>query len=167
MIISLTGFMGSGKSSVGKVLSTLLSLPFADLDRLIVEKTGMSVPEIFAEKGEEGFRSEELETLKETLKEAGEAGMVLALGGGTFTIPEAREMLLAGTECVYLETGLDTILSRVGSHNRHRPLLKGGSAGIEALLDSRTPVYEMAHIRVSTDGKTTEDIANEIIGKLI
>lgn len=167
MIVSLTGFMGSGKSSVGKVISTLLSLPFADLDMLIVERTGMSVPEIFEKKGEEGFRAEELEALRAVLQDAGDPGLVLALGGGTFTIPEAREMLLAGTECVYLETGLDTILARVGKRNRHRPLLNGRSGDIEALLDSRTPIYEMAPIRVTTDGKSTEDIANEIIGKLI
>lgn len=159
--------MGSGKSSVGKVLSTLLSFPFVDLDRLIVERTGMSIPEIFKNKGEEGFRAEEMEALRIVLKDAGGSGLVLSLGGGTFTIPEAREMLLAGTKCVYLETGLDTILSRIGKRNRHRPLLNGRSGDIEALLDSRTPIYEMAHIRVTTDGKATEDIANEIIGKLI
>lgn len=167
MIISLTGFMGSGKSSVGKVLSTLLSLPFADLDGLIVERTGRSIPEIFAEKEEKGFREEELSALKSVLAEAGDDGLVLALGGGTFTIPEAREMLLGGTKCVYLETGLDTILSRVGRRNRHRPLLDGNCAGIEKLLDDRTPIYELAPIHVSTDGKSTETIANEIIRLLI
>lgn len=157
MIIALTGFMGSGKSRVGKELAGLAGLTFVDLDRVVTERAGRSVREIFSE-GEARFRAIELECLEDCLK--GD-DMVLALGGGTITIPQAREMILERTNCVFLRTGMETIRSRVGASTRNRPLFDERAGELYA---ERLPLYAMAHHTVDTDGKTPGEIAAEIMG---
>ena len=111
MTISLTGFMGCGKSSTGRALAERLGARFMDLDAEIVARDGRTIPEIFREGGEAAFRAVELETLRAVLDEAAQApgDVVLALGGGTLTVPAAREIILAETECVFLRTRFETI----------------------------------------------------------
>ena len=158
MIIALTGFMGSGKTTVGRELASVTGLPFIDLDERIVQVRRSPVSEIFASLGESGFRKIELDCLKEILD--GDKSLVLSLGGGTVTIPEALELLLQKSVLVYLEASEQTILSRLGPADSSRPLFRG--SGFAALLESRRAFYEQAPFRFTVDGKNAAEVAEEI-----
>ena len=164
MTISLTGFMGCGKSSTGRALAERLGARFVDLDAEIVARDGRPIPEIFREGGEVAFRAVELETLRAVLDEAASAqgDVVLALGGGTLTVPAAREIILAETECVFLRTRLETIRERLGAADASRPLF----ADAEMLFERRTPIYAQAPHIVDTDGLTPAGVADAILDVL-
>lgn len=135
--VALVGFMGAGKTCVGGLLAERLSLPFVDLDQCIEEREQMTVPLIFAERGEAGFRKAEREALEAVL---GREICVLACGGGTPCQPGAMEQLKAWGHTLFLDVSWEKLSSRnlVG-----RPLW--GDAA-EKLLMRRRPVYEQAHI---------------------
>ena len=154
MIITLIGMMGCGKSSVGRELSMLLSLPFVDLDDYIEEREGRSIRDIFESEGEASFRKMELEALREILfqesasepnQDAGEPGedspqtdypqakdMILALGGGTLTTPECAELVAEHTFCIYLKTSADELFRRLESESATRPMLNSNTATSDA-----------------------------------
>ena len=90
MMITLTGFMGSGKTTVGKVLADFLGCPFMDLDDLVVKKAGKSIPDIFAQDGEPAFRQLEAQVLRKTVEKYAESTAVLALGGGAILAPASE-----------------------------------------------------------------------------
>ena len=161
--MTLTGFMGSGKSRTGKELARLLGWEFVDLDRYIEHKAGKSIAEIFEADSEEYFRALEAEAVRDlvTMRQITGESLVLSLGGGTIMTGAIRPLILEQTFCVYLQTSLDTVLGRVGGRNRNRPMLQG-KYRTEELLDARTPVYEMAALTVRTDGRTPEEVAAEI-----
>ena len=137
MIISLIGFMGCGKSSVGRRLSELLCCRFVDLDEVVEEVAGKRVGEIFAVEGEGAFRDLELLSLNNILSKtsfqptsntavgtaAEETEMVLALGGGTVVNPECAEMVKENTLCIYLRASVSTLVERLASETGSRPLL--------------------------------------------
>ena len=164
MIISLTGFMGCGKSSTGRELALRLGARFVDLDEEIVRRDGRSIPEIFREGGEAAFRAVELEALQAVLEEADAAvgDVVIALGGGALTQPQAREIIFARTRCVWLRTRLDTIRQRLGAADASRPLF----ADADVLYASREPLYAQAPFSVDTDEKTPAEVADEIVSCL-
>ena len=164
MIVSLTGFMGCGKSSTGRELAARLDARFIDLDGEIAARTGRSIPDIFREGGETAFRAVELETLRAVLDEAAAAlqDTVLALGGGALTRPEARQLVFDRSECVWLRTRLDTIRQRLGAADASRPLFRDA----DALFAARTPVYAQAPFAVDTDGRTPGGVAEEILEML-
>ena len=163
MTISLTGFMGCGKSSTGRALAERLGARFVDLDAEIVARTGRTIPEIFLEGGEAAFRAVELETLRSVLDEASAGGTtVLALGGGALTEPEARELVLSQSDCVWLRTRLETIRERLGASDASRPLF----ADAETLFERRAPIYAQAPHIVDTDGRTPEEVADAILDVL-
>lgn len=167
MIVTLTGFMGSGKSCVGRILAKKVGWKHVDLDRYIEHKCNQSIPDIFAQGGEERFRAIESEALRDLVvmdKIAG-GNTILSLGGGTITVDVSREMILNQTESVYLETSLDTIFGRIGTSSKSRPLFKD-KYKVEELIDSRTPLYEMAKYKVKTDGLKAEQVADEIVKML-
>lgn len=157
MIITLTGFMGCGKSSVGRELSALLSFPYVDLDEYIVHKAGQSIPEIFND-GEQRFRAIEAEAIRDlvVMDEVSESDMVISLGGGTITIPSVQDLILNRTSCIYLRTSLETIIKRLGPDTSSRPIFS------KELYRKRLETYEKAAYSVDTDGKTPESIAKEI-----
>ena len=146
--------MGCGKSSVGRELSRLLSLPFVDLDDYIEEREGRSIRDIFESEGEASFRKMELEALREILfqesasepnQDAGEPGedspqtdypqtkeMILALGGGTLTTPECAELVAEHTFCIYLKTSADELFRRLESESATRPMLNSNTATSDA-----------------------------------
>ena len=168
MIISLTGFMGCGKSSVGRELSRLLCCPFMDLDDVIEERAGRSIPEIFATDGETVFRQMELEALQATTSTEGM--LVLALGGGTVMTPKCAEIIHERTMCIYMKAGIDTLVSHLEGEAEGRPMLKGDSlrSRIMELMDLRADTYEKtAHIIIDTDGKSIEALASEISGAIL
>lgn len=160
MILSLTGFMGCGKSSTGRALAARLEACFVDLDEAIVAHAGRSIPEIFRD-GEDAFRAVELETLQAVLDaaDAAQGDTVLALGGGALTLPEARELIFSRTRCVWLRTRLETIRQRLGDADASRPLF----ANADALYARREPLYAQAPFAVDTDGKTPDAVASAIL----
>lgn len=161
MLIALTGFMASGKTTVGRLLAESLGCPFLDLDELIVKKTGRSIPAIFAADGEAGFRKLEKQALEQTVGKYVENTAVLALGGGTVTVPGAIKLLQEKTTCIYLQASLECIQERLSAQPGERPL---ADAHLAERLAEREPLYtQAAHITLDTDGLTPEQIADEII----
>ena len=186
MIISLTGFMGCGKSSVGRRLSELLCCHFMDLDDVIVEREGRSIPDIFATDGEAAFRAIEAQTLKKIVchpersnchpersnchpeRSEGSFTLVLALGGGTVMTPECAELVRENTVCIYLRASVDTLVEHLASEAAGRPMLSGDlRSRIETLMLQRSSTYEKtAHITIDTDGMSIEAVASEIASVL-
>ena len=161
MVITLTGFMGSGKTTVGKVLADFLGCPFFDLDDHIVKKAGKSIPEIFAQDGEPAFREQEAKLLRQTVNKYAENTVVLALGGGAVTTPSSAVLLNEKTVCIYLRATLETLLQRLEGQTAGRPLADDALA---ARLTEREPLYEKtAHVIIDTDGLSPEEVADEII----
>lgn len=161
MLITLTGFMGSGKSTVGRIVADALDCPFFDLDDLIVKKAGKPIPQIFREDGEAGFRKLEKQLLESTLNKYAQSHVVLALGGGTVTVSGAVKLLQEKTLCIYLKTELETIQSRLAGQKDGRPLADDKMA---ERLTAREPLYEAAaHVVIDTDNLSPEEIADEII----
>lgn len=160
--------MGSGKSSVGRALPALLSLPggpfdFIDLDDFIVDSEGMSVNEIFEMKGESGFRSIETHCLETLLERYEGKNLVLALGGGTAVFNS--ELVRSRTVCIYLSASVDTLVSRLASDTT-RPLLAGTvdlRERIEQLYAAREDIYlNTAHHIIATDGLSPAAVASRI-----
>ena len=161
MMITLTGFMGSGKTTVGKVLADFLGCPFMDLDDLVVKKAGKSIPDIFAQDGEPAFRQLEAQVLRKTVEKYAESTAVLALGGGAVLAPASAALLRDKTVCIYLRATLETLLARLEGETAGRPLADDALAD---RLASRTPIYEKtAHVIVDTDGLSPDEVADEII----
>ncbi len=157
----LTGFMGSGKSSVGRVLAQKLSCPFIDLDAEIVSAAGRSINEIFAQAGEVGFRAMERECLGHILQ----GGMaVIATGGGAVIDDRNRRVMRSNGTVVHLFVSLPQVLARLlGTSDR--PLLAGGDATnrVKSLMDEREHFYADADIRIDTNDKSVEDVSAEIL----
>ncbi len=148
--IFLVGFMACGKSFSGQGLAKLLDIPFIDLDEYIVEKEGKSIPEIFAENGEEGFRILESRYLKQAIPET--EGFVLATGGGTPCFYGNMAWMLNHGLVVFIQTPLTTIIERMKMTDfSNRPLLKkmdeeNLAAFLEELLEDRREYYLEADI---------------------
>ncbi len=159
--------MGSGKSSVGRVLSSLLSRRFIDLDEHILETSGApSINSLFSYLGESGFRKIEQQSLLEILKLDNQ---VIASGGGTLVSEFGgdlnRNLNVTDSTIVYLETDFEICKSRASKNNR-RPLFKD-SEKAEALFIQRKPLYErLATITVKSDGSSAKVVANNILKKL-
>jgi len=161
MMITLTGFMGSGKTTVGKVLADFLGCPFMDLDDLVVKKAGKSIPDIFTQDGEPAFRELEAQVLRKTVEKYAESTAVLALGGGAVLAPASAALLHEKTVCIYLRATLDTLLARLAGETAGRPL---ADASLADRLASREPIYEeTAHVIIDTDGLSPDEVADEII----
>ncbi len=161
MMITLTGFMGSGKTTVGKVLADFLGCPFMDLDDLVVKKAGKSIPDIFAQDGEPAFRELEAQILRKTVAKYAESTAVLALGGGAVLAPASAALLHEKTVCIYLRATLETLLARLEGETAGRPL---ADASLADRLASREPIYEeTAHVIIDTDGLSPDEVADEII----
>jgi shikimate kinase len=159
--IVLVGFMGTGKSAVGKRLASRLGMAFTDMDAIIVEREGRPVTRIFAEDGEPYFRACE-RALTVELSEA--AGRVIATGGGIVIDPDnVRDFNRTGF-VVCLTATPETILQRV-QHDTHRPLLADGDKlrKITDLLDKRRPLYEAIPCRVDTSSLPITAVVNEVI----
>jgi shikimate kinase len=137
----LVGFMGAGKTTVGKLLAGKLSLKFVDTDELIENKAGMPVSEIFETCGEDRFRDMETEVLKDVVLK-GDA--IVSSGGGIVIREDNRKVLKNGAFVVYLKADATEILSRVSGERGKRPLLNvdDPQAEIERLLKTRQPLYE-------------------------
>jgi shikimate kinase len=159
--IVLTGFMGSGKSTVGPLLSGRLGWSFIDLDDVIEAEAGTTIAQIFARHGEPVFREQERATIARLA--AGDA-LVLALGGGAIEHPDTRAMLLngPGTLLVHLDVELATTLARCGGTEHTRPVL-ADQANLAARYQRRRPLYRMAHVSIPVDALTPEQVVEAIL----
>jgi shikimate kinase len=167
--IYLTGFMGVGKTTVGKLLARQKGIPFVDTDAVIEKKAGKSVAEIFASDGEPRFRELEREAIASLATDG--VARVVGLGGGAILDPVNQKIILSSGTLIWLRANPETILERVAREPGQRPLLEGLSeeeklARIMKMLQSRQPAYGLAPVRVLTDGKNPEQVASEVIGLL-
>lgn len=172
MTITLTGFMGCGKSSVGKEMAAMLGCHFIDLDEYIEKKEGRSIPEIFSEGGEKSFREIEQAALSEVVSDTGRASgpvTVLSLGGGTLTTEECARIVKNSTYCIYLRATTDILVANLENDHEGRPMLGGSTPlreKIRTLMDQRAATYEnTASLIIDIDGRRFRDIAAEIIEK--
>ncbi len=162
--VTLTGMMGSGKSSVAPILAATLGRSYVEVDALVERREKMTVNEIFNEKGEAYFRKTEREIILERLDDA---PAILSLGGGAFVWRDTREMLLEKTAVFYLSATLETLVRRLEPEVHKRPLLSIPGIDmqytISQLLLKRVACYEEAHVRIATDELSSQQIAQEIL----
>lgn len=166
MIISLAGYMGSGKSHIAKLLSEKMNFELIDLDKEIILKNKSSIAEIFEKKGEIYFRKLERETLEEIL--ATRENSILSLGGGTPVYYNNIEVINNRSESIYLKANIPTLVQRLAPNKAKRPLI--AKLEDDALpefiakhLFERTPYYSKCKYTVSTDNKEPEEVIAEII----
>ena len=159
--IILTGFMGTGKSVVGRILAKKTGLIFVDTDTMIIEVAGKSINSIFEEEGERAFRQIESQVLSEACKNK---GRVIATGGGAVTIEENLRVMKDSGLLVALTASSDTILSRIEDEG-HRPLLKmdNSKQKIEELLLKREAYYKKADVVIDTTNISPDVVAEKII----
>jgi shikimate kinase len=165
--IFMCGMMGSGKSTIGKILAKMLNCNFSDLDLLIEQNLKMRIPEIFAQFGENEFRKVEKKLLLET---ASSAQGVVALGGGSLQDQHLVDHVKLHGWLVFLDCPR-SVLSKRLHNSRNRPMLKNNSAEspmerINELIDERLPFYTQAHITIDTSKKNKQDIAQSILNSL-
>lgn len=166
MIISLLGYMGSGKSHVSKNLSKKLNFPLIDLDQKISEENLLSIAEIFQTKGEIFFRKEEKRVLENILNE--EKDIILSLGGGTPVYYNNMDLINEKSTSIFLRASVKTLTERVLLQKNTRPLIAKLNDDdvpefIAKHLFERNPFYSKSHFTVDTDSKTANDISAEII----
>ncbi|QBA63676.1 shikimate kinase [Muriicola soli] len=171
MLIALLGYMGSGKSVVGKALAKSLNHPFLDLDSYMEEEMNSTIPEIFEQRGELFFRKKEHEFLRKVLDS--NENMVLSTGGGTPCYSGNMELLLQATSNVfYLQLSVDGLTKRLSGEMGHRPLIS--HLPKEELADyigkhifERQVFYNRATHTIKCDGKTVAEIVKMISAQLV
>jgi len=153
--VCLVGMMGSGKTTIGRRLARSLGRDFVDSDGLVVERTGLSVAEMFAQHGEPWFRTQETMALDEALSAVDP--VVLAVAGGAVLAPGNRDLMRSKSTVVWLRATADTIIGRIGD-GRGRPLLADDPAGSIRRLDAiRRPIYaEVSHVVIDVDAVSIE-----------
>ena len=162
--IVLTGFMGTGKSSVARELAALMGRGVIDLDAEIEKTAGMSIADIFASRGEQKFREMETSAAR---KAAAKRGLIISTGGGVVLRAENMEALRSSGVVFCLTASPETVLKRTAG-NRDRPFLQTPDpvGKIGQLLDARAPRYKgSCDYMIDTEGKTPKEIAREISGK--
>jgi shikimate kinase len=162
-VVFLVGFMGSGKSSVGRHLAPLLHVRFVDLDEQIAHRAGRPVHAIFAHEGEPAFRAHERAALHE-LESTLHQGAVIATGGGAFAEPDLRAWMLMRGTCVWLDATLDAIELRV-ARDGSRPLFVD-RAGLERLHTQRCAAYAEAPLRFDTSATDAPAAARSLADRL-
>jgi shikimate kinase len=159
--IVLTGFMGSGKTTVGPIVAQRLGWKFIDVDDVIEAESGASIAQIFARDGEAAFRNREHATIARL---SGMDALVLALGGGAIEREETRHLLLStpGTFLVHLDVSLETTLARCGGTEGTRPVL-ADHTNLAARYERRLPLYRMAHVSIAVDTLTPAQVADAVL----
>jgi shikimate kinase len=157
--IILIGFMGSGKTTVGKIVAARLGWELVDTDELIETQTGEPVTRIFRDHGERAFRDREAEALASL---AQKPRLVIATGGGAPAQPRNRKFFSAPAAIFHLRVSLPTVRQRTHG-DAGRPLLSLSESAFRALYDSRQPVYDSMGTSVETDGRTPEEVAEDIL----
>ncbi len=163
MNIVLAGFMGTGKTTVGRLLARRLGLRFVDMDELIENEAGMSISDIFREEGEARFRAIESGVIKRLVSGDFGKAIVLSTGGGAVVDPANRALFRSFGTLVCLTASVDEIMKRVGDRD-DRPLLPAGERREAALklLREREPAYRDCDIEVDTTAGSAEDVVDVI-----
>ena len=161
-VVFLVGFMGAGKTSVGRALGRLLNWKFEDLDDRIEAREGRSIERIFADSGEAGFRRAESAALSELLRERDWFPRVVALGGGAFVQAQNAAMIQAAdVPTVFLDAPVEELYRRCEQEQRERPLRRDVKQFRE-LYEQRRQSYLAAGLRVDTYGKEVDAVAAEV-----
>ena len=165
--IALIGFMGSGKTTVGKRIQEMYPMyQFLDSDEEIVKRAGMSIPEIFESQGEAAFRKMECDYLKELSENPADSRIILSTGGGMPMNPDSGKILKEKAFTVYLYADVDELYERL-KNDKGRPLLQveDRRAVISDMYEKRNPVYsQVATYKVNTAGRLVDEVCDEIIG---
>ena len=162
MNIILTGFMGTGKTAVGRRLARRLGWRFVDVDRFIEERTGMPIARLFAQRGEPVFRRLERRCISRLIRGTHQ---IIATGGGAFLDPANRSRLKASGAVICLTARPRAILERVGRRLASRPLLAGAGdplARIRTLLAQRAGAYRQADLAIDTTSRSVDEIVDDI-----
>lgn len=164
MQILLVGFMGVGKTTIGKILAKELQLPFIDMDREIVKRLGMPIKDFFETNGEESFRVVETNLLEEMTSFQG----IISTGGGIVSRPENMAILKKYQTIIYLHANFSVVNYRINKNKRRaRPLAEGDVGELKALFEKRKASYEkIATFRQNTNHKPLKKITAEIREKL-
>ena len=159
--IVLTGFMGSGKTTVGPLVAARLGWRFVDADDVIESEAGVPITQIFTRQGEAAFREIERSTIASL---SASDNLVLALGGGAIETEATRNLLLStpGTLLIHLEVELATTLARCAGTEHTRPILED-QANLVSRYQRRLPLYRMAHISIQVDRLNPEQVAAAIL----
>ena len=153
----LVGFMGTGKTTLGRQVAERMALSFVDLDERIERSSGMGVSEIFAREGEEGFRRRESQALVELVE--GPEPIVVATGGGAFTVEANRLLMKSAGVVVWLDVPIGEILARID--RAERPLWKTPQE-VRALHERRRGSYQQAHHRLALDGAGPDEAVERL-----
>jgi len=157
--VAIVGYMGSGKTTVGRALARALGREFVDLDRAIVKRDGRGIPEIFAQEGEDWFRTLEYETLRDALD--GHPPSVVACGGG-IVVRQDNRTLLREVATVFLREDTEVLYAR--TRGPGRPLRAASPEEFEARYRERLPLYrEVADLEVEVRGRPPAEVAGEVI----
>ncbi len=160
--VFLLGFMGCGKTTVGKMLSQRLGWSFLDVDEEIERRHGRTIRQIFEQEGEPYFRQVEAELLEEILERGREESMVVALGGGTFAQSlNAQHIRAHGAVTIWLDCPLEELRRRCRGLN-HRPLFRDAES-FEQLYRQRLPFYQQADFRVDANRSDPNQVVEEIL----
>ena len=161
--VAIVGYMGSGKTTLGRLLARSLDLEFVDLDREISKRAGKEIPEIFAEHGEKAFRDLEHESLRAALDR--ETPRIVACGGGVVIRPENRALLQHVTT-VFLRENTDVLFNR--TRGPSRPLRAANREEFGSRYRERLPLYrEVADFEVEVDGRSSSRVNEEVLGCLV
>lgn len=161
--VVLVGFMGTGKSTIGKLLAKRLGWSFTDTDEWIEREQGTTISELFRKHGEAYFRSLESKALRELLTEK---KRILATGGGAVLAEENRVCMLENGFVIALTADTETIICRVSS-DRSRPLLQGDlEERVQALMEQRKHAYKFAHVSIDTTSLSAQQIVEQIINDM-
>jgi shikimate kinase len=171
--IFLTGFMGSGKSTIGPLVANVLGYHFIDLDDAIEARAGRSIPDIFEEQGEAAFRALEAEALVDTLRRD---RIVVAVGGGALTFEVNLQRALHHGTVVYLRITVEQVLQRLVRSAHERPLLRDGRGRrlpvaalrrkITDMMAGREPFYRRAHITIDVGDGRVGDTVEKVVRAL-
>ncbi|MBB5354462.1 shikimate kinase [Anoxybacillus mongoliensis] len=160
--IYLTGFMGAGKTTIGKRLGEVLQLPVIDTDAYIEQQVGKTIATIFAEEGEEAFRAYEREVLKKLPTEH----IVITTGGGIVIQEENRQFMRKHGIVIYLHCELHELFRRLMGDTTRPLLMENKKSQMKQLFEQRLPWYHEAHITIDTTNRTVNDIVETIVSLL-
>lgn len=163
MKIYLVGFMGAGKTTIGKLLAFVLGYTFFDIDGYIEKHEGMTISQIFAEKGEEYFRNLENQKLREV---SIQDNIVVSTGGGLGAKLENMEFMKSQGSVVWLDVDINTVFERC-KDDGSRPLLKKGKEFVRELYEKRKPIYLLADVHIDANDKHPEVLVGHILLKLM